>query len=416
MASMFWVPSNESDKMPGYDYDERWFCDQDATKGKDCEKGWPGWRWDQARGASLGRAYNYAHVSSSYLGMYQAAVYDKLQTIQCEIQLISPPPFHKLRTFWADIGCVGFDRPRVWYLTRAYKTIVAMSYQASWYSHQGLMDGTNFWTILTALKDEGMTAEAAEVVSIMENRSMKGIVNQCRFYSCQPGDTTEACVIAKNQTGGIVDRGNDKPGCHWYLEANITTPWVEQTGLPGAGSEFAWDTTGQEEAYIWGVYFNAAELAASALNQILAYAPLVPNWAYHGSAFGGGDFSNNGWLSRTGERVLQHYRSGLNSIPTTEAFLRDPTDLYLLRLAAGSISGVLTNIDTDGAPAMAFHGDPKLMEWDPASGDHGLAFYGGSHNTQSFLVKHPVFGDLCYFCDVTSDAATGIVSVTPRDS
>jgi hypothetical protein len=51
-------------------------------------------------------------------------------------------------------------------------------------------------------------------------------------------------------------------------------------------------------------------------------------------------FSNNGWLSRSNERVLQHYRSGLNSIPTTEAFLSDPTDLYLLRLAAGSISGV----------------------------------------------------------------------------
>ena len=27
-----------------------------------------------------------------------------------------------------------------------------MAYQASWYSHQGLMDGTNFWTILTALQ------------------------------------------------------------------------------------------------------------------------------------------------------------------------------------------------------------------------------------------------------------------------
>ena len=50
----------------------------------------------------------------------------------------------------------------------------------------------------------------------------------------------------------------------------------------------------------------------------------------------------------------------------SQAFLRDPADLYLLRLAAGSISGVLTNIDEDGAPAMAYHGDPKLMAFDPA--------------------------------------------------
>lgn len=101
------------------------------------------------------------------------------------------------------------------------------------------------------------------------------------------------------------------------------------------------------------------------------------------------------------------------------------------RLAAGSISGVLTNIDEDGAPAMAFHGDPKFMTWDPASGDHGLAFYGHSHNTQSFLVKHPVFGDLCYFCDILEQqqqqqpgegaqvgmgANAGAVTIVPRDS
>lgn len=68
MASMFWVPTGNESRMPGYAYDRRWFCDLDKTK--DCPPGWPGWRWDQARGASLGRAYNYAHVSSSYLGMY----------------------------------------------------------------------------------------------------------------------------------------------------------------------------------------------------------------------------------------------------------------------------------------------------------------------------------------------------------
>lgn len=334
-------------------------------------------------------------MSSSYLGMYQAACYDKLVTL----------------------------KPRVWYLTRAFKTIVAMAYQASWYSHQGLMDGTNFWTILIALQDEGMKDEAAAVIEIMKSRAITGVHNQCRYYACQPGDLSTECAIARGNkthpgTNGIVDRGTDRPGCHWYLQQNISSPWVNQTGLPGAGSEFAWDTTGQEEAYIWGAFFNATALATSALNQILAYTPLVPNWAYHGSAYGGGDFSNNGWLSRSGERVLQHYRSGLNSIPSTEAFLADPDDLYLLRLAAGSISGVLTNIDEDGAPSMAFHGDPKLMTFDPASGDHGLAFYGHSHNTMSFLVHHPIFGALCYFCDLnaTSTAGKQTLSITPRDS
>ena len=45
MASMFWVPPNRSSAMPGYAYDERWFCDTDNTT---CPPGWPGWRWDQA--------------------------------------------------------------------------------------------------------------------------------------------------------------------------------------------------------------------------------------------------------------------------------------------------------------------------------------------------------------------------------
>lgn len=143
--------------------------------------------------------------------MYQAARYDKLQT------------FH----------------PRQWYLTRAYKTIVAMSYQASWYSHQGLMDGTNFWSILLALEDEGMKDEASVVREIMSNRTLTGVHNQCRFYACQPGDLSIECEVAKNTTNGIVDRGRDKPGCHWYLQQNVTTPWAKQTGLPGAGSEFA---------------------------------------------------------------------------------------------------------------------------------------------------------------------------------
>lgn len=152
MASMFWVPSNITAEppMPGYDYNPKWFCDDKNPKRVNCTTGWPGWRWDQARGASLGRAYNYAHVSSSYLGAYQAARYDAIKML----------------------------RPRTWYLTRAYKTITAMYYQASWYAHQGLMDGTNFRTVLYALKDEGMDAEAKVVEDIMRNRTQVGVTNQ----------------------------------------------------------------------------------------------------------------------------------------------------------------------------------------------------------------------------------------------
>ena len=65
--------------------------------------------------------------------------------------------------------------------------------------------------------------------------------------------------------------------------------------------------------------------------------------------------------------MLQHYRSGLNAIPSMDQYMRDPTDLYLLRLAAGSLGGVLTNIDVEtGAPGMAFHSDQSLLHFDAA--------------------------------------------------
>lgn len=302
--------------------------------------------------------------------------------------------------------------PPQWYLRRAYRTIVGMYTQASWYAHQGLMDGTNFLTILRALRAEGLRDEATVVESIMRNRTIVGVENQCRYY------------VPPGLPAG--DRGPAYPGCHWYLEQNTSTPWVEQTGLPGAGSEFAWDTTGQEEAYIWGTFFGgdadtpAAKLATSALNQILAYTPLVPNWAWHGSAYGMGDFNNNGYY-RGNERVLQHYRSGLNAIPTTEAFLRSPDDTYLLRLAAGSIGGTLANIDESGANSMAFHSDPSNLFYDPASGDGGLGLYGHTHTTAAFLVHDADLGFQCYFCDFlvhTGDGVggSGSVTLTPRDS
>merc|ERR1740117_1137970 len=106
-----------------------------------------------------------------------------------------------------------------------------------------------------------MMAEAATVEGIMRNRTLVGVDNGCRYY-VPPGRPPS-------------DRGASYPGCHWYLEANVTIPWAAQVGLPGAGSEFAWDTTGQEEAYVWGDWFSsesrpAAALAASALDQILA--------------------------------------------------------------------------------------------------------------------------------------------------
>ena len=180
--------------MPGYDYNASWFCTHD------CPPGWPGWRWDQARGASLGRAYNYPHQSSVYLAMYarhgqsgrlgrgtaghRRLIWRHLKAwggpphtwgeallLRSHREAVALPPeaadvviFRRVDQC-RYLAARNYDglataQPPLWYLTRAYKTVVAMCYQASWYCHQGLMDGTSFRTTLLALRDEGMAAEA----------------------------------------------------------------------------------------------------------------------------------------------------------------------------------------------------------------------------------------------------------------
>ena len=89
--------------------------------------------------------------------------------------------------------------------------------------------------------------------------------------------------------------------------------------------------------------------------------------AYNGAALGIGDFSNNAKYTPFGggERVLQHYRAGLNAIPVLEAYRERPDDVHLLLTGLGGVVGQLTNIDGDGAASMAFHSDPSILRHDP---------------------------------------------------
>ena len=98
------------------------------------------------------------------------------------------------------------------------------------------------------------------------------------------------------------------------------------------------------------------------------------------------------------EREGGHYRAGLNSIPLIERYRSHPDDLYLLETALGGITGVLANIDQDGAPSMAFHLYPFMLAYDPYSGDHGLGFFGHAMNVGAYVARSPTLGWLCYLC------------------
>ena len=213
--------------------------------------------------------------------------------------------------------------------------------------------------------------------------------------------------------------------------------WVARPPCPATPSDKAnltpslsprsWDTTGQEEVGVWGAYFNASspdpykgELQGRAVESILAFMPSTPSFGYHGAAAGWGDFSNNGkWMVRGGwEREGGHYRAGLNSIPLAERYRSHPDDFYLLEVAMGGMTSVLGNIDASGAPSMAFHLYPFMLEYDPYSGDHGLGFFGHSMNVGAYAVRHASLGWLCFLCGLSpaQPSPSHNYTITPHDS
>lgn len=147
-----------------------------------------------------------------------------------------------------------------WFLENAYHTAMAMTELAPWYAEFGQMEGTVFLYILQDLKNEGMLDMASALESEMKKRAD-----------------------------------------HWK---SLNYPF---------GSEMPWDSTGQEEVFMWSDYFGYDQKAEVTLNAILAYMPTMPHWAYNGNARRYWDLYG-GKLSRI-ERQIHHYGSGLNAIP-----------------------------------------------------------------------------------------------------
>ncbi len=229
-----------------------------------------------------------------------------------------------------------------WYLENAYHTAIAMMEQAPYYAVYGQMEGTVFLLILEDLKREGYTDLAANLEKVMKGRAE-----------------------------------------HWET---LSYPF---------GSEMSWDSTGQEEVYMWSKYFGFDEKAMVTLNAILAYMPTIPHWAYNGNARRYWDFLYGGKLSRY-ERMIHHYGSGLNAIPVLSQFRQTPDNLYLLRVGYGGVLGTLSNITEEGFAPCAFHSFPTDLRNDGISGDYGSGYFGYAINTATYLFQDKEFGWLAF--------------------
>lgn len=239
------------------------------------------------------------------------------------------------------VGLVD-DTPWQTSLDRAYQTAMAMVKHAPHYAQFGQMEGSIFLLVLNDLKSEGYTDMANELEAAMRKRAE-----------------------------------------HWYT---LAYPF---------GSEMPWDSTGQEEVYVWSRYFGFDNKALVTLNAILAYMPTVPHWGYNGSARRYWDFVYGGKLSRI-ERQLHHYGSALNSIPVLTHYRDNPDDFYLLRVGHAGAMGALANITPDGFGPAAFHSYPSTLAIDGYAGDYGSGFYGYAVNSGTYITKHPEFGWLAF--------------------
>jgi hypothetical protein len=273
---------------------------------------------------------------------------------------------HVVAAYWAlyrlardHQGLVTHHDSR-WYLTQAYETSMAMTRYARDLAQFGQMEGDVFVVVLDDLRREGMTDQAAQLEAAMRARA---------------------------------------------------DAW-QKLAFP-FGSEMPWDSTGQEEVYAWTRYFGMNDKAQVTLDAIKGYMPAIPSWGYNGSARRYWDFLYGGKYERL-ERQLHHYGSGINAIPVLDAYRRDPSDLYLLRIGYGGTMGAISGIDQEGFASAAFHSYPDMMKFDPYSGDYGPNFFGHAFSTGTYLAKDPEFGWLAFGGNVRVSGQS--ITVEPRDS
>lgn len=298
------------------------------------DQNWKSWTsWNKKASEAVDRSFNYPHVAVAYWVMYRLA---------------------------RDHQGLITDHSWNWYLNQSYETTMAMMKYAPYYSVFGQMEGDVFVQILTDLKREGMTQQAASLEAAMHRRAL-----------------------------------------HWQSEAY---PF---------GSEMPWDSTGQEEVYAWTNYFGFHDKAQITLDAVVGYMPTIPNWGYNGSARRYWDFLYGGKYPRI-ERQLHHYGSGINAIPVLTAYREQPDSLYLLRVGYGGVMGPLTNINQEGASSVAFHAFPDMLKFDPYSGDYGPNFFGYAWNTGTYVVHDPGFGWLAFGGNLQSKRK--LVHITPLDA
>jgi len=361
----------------------------------DAPVGGPNWCMTENMANATYRGYNYPHSTSVWLAQYRVA------------------------RNWDLLGA-GMSRHWSQYLARAV-ALAGNVGQAS----VGFMDGTVFRELLNVLCEETAFDPTNTTLAGWRDILSANMLARAEMWATQDWPYGSEFAYVRWVFSFIINRGGRSAAC-FFTPPSHTHTHIHTHSLKPVRPSFnprppphtpPQDTTGQEEVFIWLNYFanssNAFGVAANrTLEAVLGYMRHLPNAFWHAGGRSGGDLGNNGkwYVNRGQERLLQHYRAGLNAIPLIEAYRANPDDSFLLSTAMGALLGGYGSIlpsshpVSPGAVSMGFHTAPFALEYDPRSGDFGLGFFGVTLEAGAYLVTDPELpaGWACYMCNLGS--------------
>ncbi|CAO1614001.1 unnamed protein product [Parajaminaea phylloscopi] len=257
-----------------------------------------------------------------------------------------------------------------WYLDRAYDTIMALKQYAGidGYGQYGLMEGSYMALTLASLQREG------QVNATLKERAAK------------------------------VER----------FMRERTDLWARRE-YP-LESEDTWDNTAQEEVFVWSRWYGHAERRRQTVETVLGCMSSLPHWGYSGASLSYWDFSYAGKFSNGSrqERILHHYKGAQGAFVLLEEFLARPDEIYLLRAGYGGVLGPLSTILEDGFTSTGFHSWPDYLNWDPLSGDNGVAMALYTLSARSVVVHDPTVGGWAGF-GAKVELNGSVLHITPDD-
>jgi hypothetical protein len=323
--------------------------------------------WDEARSLTVWRSYNYPHPVRTLLALYR--------------------------------------------LAREYEGLTAMTETVARTSN-GTLDALASWQTYLALAS-----------SIHQAMDLYGGYNQ---FGLMVGSAYADLIDALSEEAAVAPPNDD---WNWAGRAAVSDSiqrrrTIRFLSVPFPfGSEMPWDSTGQEEIFVFAQrYADLAQASVTSnltLAAVKAYTPDVPHALYHGAARRYFDFLVYGSPAQdTGtERGLAHYGAGLNSIVLLQAFLRFPNDTYALRVGYAASYASLYAVDPVlGSPSMGFHADPSKLAWDAYSCDWGQNTHGALGWGCYVVLDEETRSWEGYGCNVEAvPSSSGAYKLTPYD-